>query len=320
MTLRARWSVVPAVVGCVLAIVATVTSCGTGGSDDPSTTPRSTACVSEATAPAEQIGEQVAEWVRFCPLAEEGAAERVRHPAGVVTGDLAAAVAATLWQTQDGRPQCGDEGGRTSGPNRRFRIEVGLGDGRVAELAGSTGCSTRDATLFSQLETTLLMDAAGAAPAAAPRDPISCPGRFTTTLTDADGASAAQLVDGAEHPWQSTVPVLPMPAVVADVCAYSGDGRRRTLVDQWRTDPATADAIRAQATTGYTDGVADCEPDPGATSYVVVLGDRTGTTRTLAIDPTRCATVQAAIGTPPVDTYLGLASPRLVRVVSRSRP
>ena len=47
----------------------------------------------------------------------------------------AVAVAATLWQTQDGRRVCAVDGGPTPGPPRRFRIEVGLADGRIAELA-----------------------------------------------------------------------------------------------------------------------------------------------------------------------------------------
>ena len=164
------------------------------------------------------------------------------------------------------------------------------------------------------------MDASGQAAAGATPDPVRCPDRFTTTATNADGASAEQLVDDAERPWQSTVPLLPMPAVVADVCAYSGAGPRRTLVDQWRADPATSDAIRATATTGYGDGRTDCEPDAGATSYVVVLGDQTGTSRSLTIDAAACGAMSAAVGTPATDTYLGLASPRLVRIVARSRP
>lgn len=302
----------------LLVLVAVLTVPGLVAREDPDAGPRSPACVEQATAPADEIAAQEAEWVRFCPLATEGATQRVRHPAGVVTGDLAAAVAATLGQTQDGRPVC-EPGAPTSGPARRFRIEVGLADGRVAELVGDTGCSTRDATIFSQLETTLLMDAAGQAPADVTPDPVRCPRRFTTTATNADGASADQLADDAEHPWQSTVPVLPMPAVVGEVCAYSGSGPRRTLVDRWRMAPAAADAVRATATTGYTDGMTDCQPDPDATSYVVVLGDRTGTMRTLAIDPTQCGTLEAALGSPATDTYLGLASPRLVRMVARSR-
>jgi hypothetical protein len=312
--------VLAAVAVGLLALVAVLTVRGLVADEEPAAAPRSSECVVRATAPTDQIGAQEAEWVRFCPLAAEGDAQRVRHPRGVVTGDLAAAVAATLWQTQDGRRVCAVDGAPTAGPARRFRIEVGLADGRIAELVGDTGCSTRDATLFSQLETTLLMDAAGQAPADPPPDPARCPRRFTTTATNADGASAEQLTDDAEQPWQSTVPVLPMPAVVVDVCAYSGDGRRRTLVDQWRVPPSAADAIRAAATTGYLDGVADCAPDPDATSYVVVLGDRTGTMRTLAIDQARCGTLQAALGLPATDTYLGLASPRLVRMIARSRP
>ena len=303
----------------LLVLVAVLTVPGLGADEEPAPAPRSAECVARPTAPTDQIGAQAAEWVRFCPVAEEGDALRVRHPAGVVTGDLAASVAATLWQTQADRPVC-EPGDPTSGPVRRFRIEVGLADGRVAELVGDTGCSTRDVTLFSQVETTLLMDAAGQAPAALAPGAVRCPRRFTTSATNADGASAHLLSDDAEHPWPSTVPVLPMPAVVGDVCAYSGSGKRRTLVDQWRMEPSGADAIRAAATTGYTDGITDCDPTPDATSYVVVLGDRTGTMRTLAIDPTQCGTLEAALGAPATDTYLGLASPRLVRMVARSRP
>ena len=309
-----------AVAAGLLVLVAVLTVPGLVAGTEPAPGPRSSECVVRATAPSEEIGAQAAEWVRFCPLAAAGATSRVRHPAGVVTGDLAAAVADTLWQTQDGRRVCAVDGGPTSGPTRRFRIEVGLADGRIADLVGDTGCSTRDLALFSQLETTLLMDAAGQAPADLTPDPVRCPRRFTTTATNADGASAEQLVDDAEQPWQSTVPLLPLPAVVVDVCAYSGTGERRALVDRWRADPAAADAIRAEATTGYTDGVADCAPDRDATSYVVALADRTGTVRTLAIDPTQCGTLQAAVGLPATDTYLGLASPRLVRTIARSRP
>lgn len=247
----------------LLVLVVALTVPGLVADEEPAAAPRSSACVVRATAPTDEIGAQEAEWVRFCPLASEGDAQRVRHPAGVVTGDLAVAVAATLWQTQDGRRVCAVDGGPTAGPARRFRIEVGLADGRIAELAGDTGCSTRDTTLFSQLETTLLMDAAGQAPADPLPDPVRCPRRFTTTATNA------------------------------------------------------ADAIRAAATIGYTDGVADCAPDPDATSYVVVLGDRTGTMRTLAIDTTACGTLQAALGLPATETYLALASPRLVRMIAQ---
>jgi hypothetical protein len=287
--------------------------------EDAGAAPRPPECVARATAPAGEIGTQAATWVRFCPLADEGAAQRVRHPQGVITGDLAEVLAATLWQTQEDRRVCEVDRGPTPGPARRFRIEVGLADGRIAELRGDTGCSTRDITLFSQLETTLLM-AAGGAGTDVPPSPVRCPRRFTTAATNADGRSADQLVDTAEHPWQSTVPLLPLPAVAVDVCAYAGDGARRDLVDQWRTGPPVADALRARATIGYGDGQTDCALDPRATSYVVVLHDATGTARTLALDPTQCATLQAAIGTPASETYLGLASPHLVRSVARSAP
>jgi hypothetical protein len=229
-------------------------------------------------------------------------------------------VAESLWQPQRGRPTCRSDDPPTVRPTRLFRIEVGLADGRVAELAGDTGCRTRDVTLFSQLETTLLMAAAaGAEHATTMPDPVGCPARFTTTATSVDGASADQLVDAAERPWQSTVPFLPAPATAADVCAYRGDRPRRRLVDQWQVGSPVSEAIRAAATLGYADGQTDCGLDPRATSYVVVLTDATGTARALALDPTRCATLQAALGTPAVDTYLGLATRGLVRMVARSR-
>ena len=282
--------------------------------------PRPPECVASATAPADEIGAQAARWVRFCPLADEGAGQRVRHPQGALTGELAVTLAATLWQTQDGRRVCEVDRGPTPGPTRRFRIEVGLADGRIAELRGDTGCSTRDVTLFSQLETTLLLDAAAGARTDGPPPPVRCPRRFTTTATNTDGRSADQLVDRSEHPWQSTVPLLPMSAVTLDVCAYTGAGPRRALVDQWRVGSPVSDTVRAAVTIGYGDGQTDCPLDPRATSYVVVLTDVTGTARTLTIDPTRCGTLNAAIGRPAVDSYLGLASPRLVRMVARTQP
>jgi hypothetical protein len=38
-----------------------------------------------------------------------------------------------------------------------------------------------------------------------------------------------------------------------------------------------------------------------------------------ALDQTACGTLQAAVGTPSVDTYLGLATVRLQRLVAGSR-
>lgn len=321
---RRRWLAV----SCAVALVVTVVVAGAFalprllGEDAPvGPAATSTDCVATTDAPADGIGAQEATWVRFCPLAEEGATQRVRHPQGVVTGTLAAAVAGSLWETQVDRPVCArDES--LAGPTGLFRIEVGLADGRVAELTGDTGCSTRDQAIFSQLETTLLMDAARASgPSGSLPSPVTCPRRFTTAATNADGDSADLLVDTAESPWQSTVPLLPLPATAADVCAYSGTGKSRELVDQWQVGTPTADAIRAAATTDvHLGAMTDCPLHPDATSYVVVLTDATGTARTLAIDPTVCATLDAAIGTPPVDTYLGLAGQLLVRTVARSRP
>jgi hypothetical protein len=291
------------------------------GDDEPTPTSTSTDCVATTDAPLAEVDAADAVWVRFCPLADEGATQRLRHPAGVVTGDLAAGVAASLLETQAGRPVC-TINEASPGPTGLFRIEVGLADARVAELTGDTGCSSRDQVLFSQLETTLLMDAAGGSGPPGPLPaPVTCPGRFTTTQTNADGASAGQLVDRAEHHWQSTVPLLPLPATAADVCVYAGHGGRRDLVDQWQVGSPLAESLRSAATTEvWLGAMTDCGLDRGARSYVVVLTDATGTARTLALDPTVCGTLQAAVGTPAVDTYLGLATVRLQRLVAGSRP
>lgn len=288
---------------------------------EPESVTSSTECVARSDAPTSAIGEGEARWVRFCPLADEGATQRIRHPQGVVTGELATAVAASLWEAQVDRPSCvADEA--LAGPTGLFRIEVGLADGRIAELTGDTGCSTRDQVLFSQLETTLLMNAPGAGgPPRTLPEPVTCPRRFTTTATNTDGASADLLVETAPSPWLSTVPLLPLPATAADVCAYSGTGTRRELVEQWQVGTPASESIRAAATTGVRlGGQTDCPLAPDATSYVVVLTDATGTARTLAIDPTVCSTLHAAIGTPAVDTYLGLAGGSVVGRVARSHP
>jgi hypothetical protein len=297
-----------------------------GGDASPAASAPRTDCVAEADAPTSEIGVQAATWVRFCPLADEAGGQRLRHPQGVVTGDVATAIAETLWESQVDRPVCDpldvEIGTRPSGA---FRIEVGLADGRVADLLGDNGCSTRDALLFSQLETTLLMGAVDpAAPPVAPPDPVTCPDRLTTTTTNHDGDSAGQLVESVpsgERYWLSTVPLLPQPAVAADVCAYTGLGGRLRLVDQWQADAAQADLIRATATVAHRRGAqADCDLDPKRPSYVVVLSDTTGTARTLTLDGPGCGVLAAAIGTPPEDTWLGLATNELADVVAASRP
>ena len=317
----APWWWLTAAVVVALLVVSAFALPGLLTDDGPASATRSTGCVATADAALPDVDPRGATWVRFCPLADEGAAQRVRHPQGVLTGDLARSVAASLEETQAGRRVCAPDEA-IPGPSGLFRIEVGLADGRVAELAGDTGCSSRDQVLFSQLETTLLMQAAAAAAPAGPLpEPVTCPDRFTTTRTNADGASAGQLVDRAEHPWQSTVPLLPLPATAADVCAYAGDGARRGLVDQWQVGTPVAESIRAAATTGVMLGaMTDCQLLPDARSYVIVLTDATGTARTLALDPTACSTLQAAVGTPVVDTYLGLASVSLQRLVAGSKP
>lgn len=292
--------------------------------DDPApTSTRGTDCVPTTELTLDAAGEEAsaeATWVRFCPLAAEGATQRVRHPQGVVTGELAASVATTLWQTQLERPTCLPGDAPTTRPTGLYRIEVGLAGGEVAALEGDTGCSERDRALFSQLETTLLMQTAATLEPAPDLRPVRCPGRLSVEDTNRDGATADQLVDTAELTWQSTVPVLPAPAAAADVCAYTGRGPGRTLVDRWRVDAAGAETIRSATRDVHIGAVADCDVDPRRTSYVVVLTDASGTARSLALDATECATLRAAIGTPPVATHLGLATQRLVRAVERSRP
>lgn len=319
---RSRWWPLAAVV-VALVVVGAFTLPRLLADDDVPPAGTGTDCVATPDGALADVDVGDARWVRFCPLADEGAAQRVRHPQGVLTGELAASVAVSLHETQAGRRVCTLADEPTPGPTGLFRIEVGLADGRVAELAGDTGCSSRDQVLFSQLETSLLMDAASAAGPAGPLPaPVTCPDRFTTTRTNTDGASAGQLVaPAAHHHWQSTVPLLPLPASAADVCVYAGDGGRRELVDQWQVGSPVSESLRSAATTEvWLGAMADCPPDPGARSYVVVLTDATGTARTLALDRTACGTLQAAVGTPAVDTYLGLATVRLQRLVAGSRP
>ena len=227
-------------------------------------------------------------WVRFCPLADEGATQRVRHPAGVVTGDLAAATARRSGRPRTGDRVCAEDAGTAAGPSRRFRIEVGLADGRVAELGGDTGCSTRDLTLFSQLETTLLMDAvrAGCPPArrpapsaartASPRPrptPTARPRTSSSTTPSARGSRPCPCCRC--RPSSPTSAPTPAPA------------RAATLVDQWQVELGgrRRDPRRGHDRLLGRDGPT-ASPEPRATSYVVVLGDATGTARTLAIDPT----------------------------------
>ena len=315
MTLRPVRHLLAALAVGVGALAAVLTVSGLGSGDEPTATRRAPECVVRVTAPPAEIGVQEATWVRFCPIAQDRGQE-VRRPAGVVTGDLAASVAAGLWATQVDRPDCA-AGGPTPGATGRYRIEVGLADGRIAELTGDTGCSERDQVLFSQLDTTLLMEASTAL-ASTPQRPraVTCPGRLVVDRTNHDGPSADQL-----KPASTTTPLLPLPAVAGDVCAYEGRGRSRALVDQWQVEAPVADAIRAAATTQVDIGArTDCAIDPARTSYVVVLADATGTARSLAIDTTECASVVAAVGTPADATYLGLARATLFRLIAGSAP
>ena len=267
-------------------------------------------CVSSAEAPPVELGRQPATWVRFCRPADEGATRQARVPDGAVTGSLAAAVV-QAWADRVVDRECRPESPPV--PSRLFRIQVGLADGGVAEIAGDTGC-VDDHLLFMQMETPLLGRGGTRRDEVVEPRPVTCPDDLTTTETNADGADADLLRVDADG--LSTVPLLPGRSTAIDVCAYTGVAADRTLVDQWSADDVSD--LRGAATTGYSDGEADCGIDPGATSYVVVMHDLTGTARTFTIDMAACGAMRAAIGTPAVDTRLGLASPGLVRQVRDS--
>lgn len=272
-------------------------------------------CVAAPDAPVEAITTQEATWVRFCELPGDAAGPRVRHARGAVTGGPAAAIVQG-WAEWLPETTCQPE--TPPVPSRMFRIQVGLADGSVTEVEGDTAC-VDDHLLFIQMETSLLLQADRIR-----RDevvdppPLTCPDTFTTTLTNSDGLRAHLLRDDAEDPARSTVPLLPDSPWEVDVCAYTGTGERRTLVDSWNSIGSPSD-LRSTVTTGYTDGEADCEIRPDATSYLVVMHDSTGTARTFTVDTTACNALRAATGTPATDTYLGLASSEVVDEIRRSR-
>ena len=270
-------------------------------------------CVASADAPLEEIATQEATWVRFCDLADPGAAQRARFPRGAVTGGLATAVVQG-WSDWVLDSDCGKE--TPPVPSRLFRIQVGLADGSVAEIEGDTGC-TDGHLLFIQMETPLILGIGTRRDEVVQPREVTCPEVFGTTETSWGGDDKL-FRDDAEDPSLSSAPFLPGQVSASDVCAYKGSGDRRTLVDQWQVDPIVN--IRSDAATGYEDGVADCDTRPDATSYLVVLQDFTGTARTFTLDMTACGEMYGATGVPPVETYLGLASDQLVRTVRGSKP
>jgi hypothetical protein len=266
-------------------------------------------CVATPDAPVAEVATQEATWVRFCDLPADEPGARARFPRGAVTGGVAALLVES-WSEGLVDGTCHPE--TPPVPSRRFRIQIGLSDGGVTQVDTDIAC---DRLLFWQLETPL-QGASRRDEYVEPQVP-TCPATLTTMATNRDGAQADLLRDDADDPSLSTVPLLPGPSIVTDVCAYQGQGEDRTLVDQWRSQSAS-NAV-SYATTGYADGEADCRPRPGATSYLVVMQDATGTARTFTLDMAACGEMRAATGTPPVDTYLGLATTELVRLVRDSK-
>lgn len=270
-------------------------------------------CVASPDAPLAQITTQEATWIRFCQPADERATRQARFSRGAITGQLARSVVEGFAYMVDS--ECGSE--TPPVPSRLFRAQIGLADGSVAQVAGDTACAD-DHLFFIQLET-VLRGTGGTRDPGARVEPraVTCPDGLTTTGTNRDGADAGLLREEPGSAALATVPLIPGQVSAIDVCAYTGQGDNRTFVEQWRSQSVAN--ILAAATTGYRDGMADCEPRPGATSYVVVLQDFTGTARTFTLDAAACGAMSAAIGTPPEETYLGLATPELVRLVRDSR-
>ncbi|GAA1913499.1 hypothetical protein [Nocardioides hwasunensis] len=266
-------------------------------------------CVASPDAPIDAIRTRPASWVRFCELPTDVPGDRLRVPRGVVP-EAIAAVMVDSWADWMPEQACGAE--TPPAPSRVFRIQIGLADGTVAEFDGDTGCIEHH-LVFMQLPATMQ----GGVRRDDTVDPrgTPCPTAFDTTAATWDGSDAALLRDDVDGMSLATAPLLPGSSAAMDVCAFTGEDR--TLVDQWRADLHT-DVVSAVAT-GYRDGAADCPLDPEATSYLVVLQDFTGTARSFTIDMTACGEMRAAIGTPAVDTYLGLATNELVEMVRDSK-
>lgn len=272
-------------------------------------------CVASPDAPLEAIKTQEATWFRFCPLPDDDPGPRLRVPPGAVVGGVAPFVVQgwTDWVIDRG---CGPE--TPPVPRRHFRIQIGLGGG-VTEIVGDTAC-VDDHLLYLQARTPLRLARRTRRDEVVEPRSVACPDVFGTTATSWDGADADLLRDDASDPSLSTVPLMPGQSSAVDVCAYTGQGDDRTLTDQWRSQSLSTSDIEATAMTGYRDGEADCETQPDATSYLVVMQDLTGTARSFTLDTTACNEMRAAIGTPAVDTYLGLATDELVRQVRTSKP
>lgn len=152
------------------------------------------------------------------------------------------------------------------------------------------------------------------------RPALACPeppagGRFGDRVVapSADGASADAL--GAED-------FLVKPATWGLVCAYAApeDGPESApeLTDEKELTEEGAAAIRAAVDTGIErNAMVDCGAPATATSYVVALGDDTGTVRSLVTDGPGCDGVYLAEGPEGELTYAGLGYD-LVQAIGRA--
>jgi hypothetical protein len=296
----------------------------------PSDGPSGTACVSESELDAGGIAESGAAWVRFCAR-EDGQTMVARFPSGVLEGKVAEAVV-DGWRgrLEEGEPpeRCVSEES-FSMQGRNFRIQVGLTDGRVVMLEGTTGSCPVDAgpqtiphgeLVYRQLLAAVSTDLAGRYEAGGPALPDTCPDRLRTDLTNTDGASAELLVGEDRIDQLSTRPLLALPASDTLVCRYTGYRSTLALEDSWTTANPGAEGIRVAALVHYSDGMADCDLDPRRPSYVVVLRDKTGTARTFAIDGPSCSPLSGAIGRPPEEQYFGLVRAELIDAIEGTRP
>ena len=178
-------------------------------------------CVASPDAPLEEIETQEATWVRFCEPAEEGATRQVRFQRGVVTGGLATAVVQS-WADRVVDRTCGPE--TPPVPSRLFRIQIGLADGSVTEIAGDTSC-VDDHLLFLNMETPLLLQGGIRKDEVVQPRQVTCPDGLTTTETNWDGADADELREDPGSPAIATTPLMPGQISAVDVVRLHGRGR-----------------------------------------------------------------------------------------------
>jgi hypothetical protein len=279
----------------------------------PSPVPSTPACVAQSEVDGTDLTAGTASWVRFCGRAD-GQTGIARFPDGALTGELAKATVAGWEDSLGDSARCQ----RDAVSGRSFRIQVGFVDGTVAQHESVTGTDCSGELLYTVLLTRISSELDQRYEDVV-RPPETCPTGLRTDRTNTDGESAELLVGSDPVAALSTRPLLALNAQSAQVCRYLGHAGSLRLDDSWSSNNPGAEGIRVSAFIDYTDGQADCPVDPQRPSYVVMLRDKTGTTRTFSIDGAECGAMSAAIGTPAEEQYLGLASPDLIQAIESSR-